>query len=210
LLSIKQGTLKEYSTPLLLKTKEYVAGFIGDNFTEKICYHNIDHTLEVVKASEIIGTNCNVSEKDMETVLIAAWFHDTGYFLGCENHEIASAEIATKFLVEEQVDPKIIEKVVNCILSTEIPQSPKTLLERILCDADLFHLATEYYFDRSDLLWLEFTLHNNKMTHEYWLSESQAFFEAHEFHTHYGKEFLLPMQEKNLALIKSKIKELEY
>lgn len=202
--------MKNFVTQLLLKTKEYVAGFIGDNFTEKICYHNIDHTLEVVNASEIIGTHCNVSEEELETVLIAAWFHDTGYFLGCENHEEASANIASEFLTEQGIEPERIKKVANCILSTKIPQSPKNILEKILCDADLFHLATEYYFDRSELLWLEFTLHNQKITPEYWLSQSKDFFEAHEFHTSYGKEILLPKQKKNLALIKSKIKELEF
>lgn len=201
--------MKDFSSPLLIKTKEFVAGFIADHFTEKICYHNIDHTLEVVDACENIGAHCEVSKKDLETVIIAAWFHDTGYYLGCENHERASADIATKFLTDEGADPEVINKVVNCILSTKIPQSPKNKLERILCDADLIHLATEYYFDKSELLYLEFTLHNQKMTPEYWLSQSKAFFEAHEFHTSYGKEILFPMQNKNLALIESKIKELE-
>lgn len=202
--------MKDFSTPLLIKTKEYVAGFIGDNFTEKICYHNIDHTLEVVNSCEIIGGHCQISTEDLETVILAAWFHDTGYFLGCENHESASANIASKFLIEEDIERGIINKVVNCILSTKIPQSPKNILEKILCDADLFHLATEYYFDRSELLRLEFTLHNQNITPEYWLSQSKNFFEDHEFHTSYGNEILLPMKKKNLGLIKSKIKELEY
>ena len=87
-----------FSTPFIEMTREYVAGFIGNNFTEKICYHNIDHTLEVVDAVEFIGRKCNISDKDLETVLIAAWFHDTGYYLGCENHEEASEKIALMFL----------------------------------------------------------------------------------------------------------------
>ncbi len=202
--------MEGFNTPLLNKTKEFVAGFIADNFTEKICYHNIDHTLEVVNACENIGAHCEISNEDMEVVLVAAWFHDTGYYLGCENHEHASAEIATKFLNEGHVDPETIPKVVNCILATKIPQTPKNILEKILCDADLFHLASEYYFDKSELLWLEFTLHNQKITPEYWLSLSKDFFEEHEFHTNYGKKILLPRQDKNLVKIKSKIKEIQY
>jgi predicted metal-dependent HD superfamily phosphohydrolase len=202
--------LKDFSTPLLQKTKEYVAGYIADNFTEKICYHNIDHTLAVVSACEKIGAHCKISKNDLEIIIIAAWFHDTGYYLGCENHEKASADIATKFLTDERIDPEEITKIVNCILSTKIPQTPKNILEKILCDADLFHLATECYFDKSELLWLEFTLHNQKISHEYWLNLSKDFFEEHEFHTAYGKEFLLPLQEKNLTLIKTKIRELNF
>ena len=58
-----------FSTPLIKKTKEYVAGFIADNFTEKICYHNIDHTLEVVEASEFIGNKLKISKEDLKRIL---------------------------------------------------------------------------------------------------------------------------------------------
>ncbi|MCK5105544.1 MAG: HD domain-containing protein [Cyclobacteriaceae bacterium] len=201
--------MNNFNTPLLRKTKEYVAGFIAENFTEKICYHNIDHTLEVVEAVEIIGKHCNISKEDMEAVIIAAWFHDTGYFLGCENHEEASANIAKQFLFDENVDPNIINKVANCILSTKIPQTPKNTLEKIICDADLFHLASEKFFNKSELLWRELTLHNHKITPECWLNKSKEFVEAHEYHTTFGKEILLPKMEKNLALLKLKIKEYE-
>ena len=201
--------MKKYSTPLLKKIKEYVVGFIANNFTEKICYHNIDHTLEVVDASKIISKNSNISQEDMEIVLIAAWFHDTGYYLGCENHEQASADIAKKYLTEENVNPETIIKVVNCILSTKIPQEPNNTLENIICDADLFHLGTEKFFDKSELLRRELTLHNNKITPKCWLNQSKDFVEAHKYHTIFGKKILLPKLENNLMLLKSKIKEYE-
>lgn len=201
--------MKKYSTPLIEKINEYVAGFIADNFTEKICYHNIDHTLEVVEASEIIGKNCNISKEELEIVIIAAWFHDTGYYLGCKNHEESSANIAKKYLSDENINQKIIGNVVNCILSTKIPQTPSNTLEKIICDADLFHLATEKFFNKSELLWRELALHNQKVTPKCWLNQSKDFVEAHEYHTSFGKEILLPKLEKNLVLLKSKIKEYE-
>jgi len=199
--------LENFSTPFLEKTKEYVGGFIADNFTEKICYHNIDHTLEVVEASEIIGRKCNISDTDLEIVIIAAWFHDTGYYLGCENHEEASAEIAENYLKSEKVDPAKIKQVIKCILSTKIPQKPNTILEKIICDADLFHLATDKFFEKSELLWRELTHNNPDMSPQYWLNLSKDFIEAHEFQTEFGKEILLPKQEKNLTLIKTKIRD---
>ena len=137
-----------FSTLFIEKTKEYVGGFIGDNFSEKICYHNIDHTLEVVEASEFIGNHCGISDKDMEIVIIASWFHDTGYYLGCENHEAESAKIARTFLSEENVSQDVINQIIKCILSTKIPQLPKTLLEKIICDADLYHLSSENFLEK--------------------------------------------------------------
>ena len=201
--------MRNFSTPLINKTKEYVAGFIADNFTEKICYHNIDHTLEVVEACEFIGAKLKISKKDLEIVILAAWFHDTGYYLGCENHEEASANIARQYLQKEFIDSKIINKIAKCILSTKIPQTPKNTLEKIICDADLFHLATEEFFHKSELLLHELTLHNQKMNLKCWLIKSKEFVESHNYHTSFGKEFLLPELAKNLELLNLKIREYE-
>lgn len=201
--------MENFSTAFIERTKEYAAGFIAENFTEKICYHNIDHTLEVVEAAEIIGKKCRISNRDLEIVIIAAWFHDTGYYLGCENHEAASADIAREYLTEQNIDKAFVDQVAKCILSTKIPQQPKSLLEKILCDADLYHLSTEKFFEKSELLWQEIKYHDNDMTPEYWLNMSKEFVEAHRYHTTYGKQVLLPKLRKNLDLIKSKLKEIE-
>ena len=196
-----------FNTSFLEKTKEYVAGFIGENFTEKICYHNIDHTLEVVDASELIGKKCKISNKDLETVIIASWFHDTGYYLGCLEHEEASAKIASEFLSGQNTPQEIIDEVVNCILSTKIPQKPKTLLEKIICDADLYHLSTKKYFEKSALILRELKYQNQEISSELWLKESKDFIEAHVYHTSYGKKVLFPLLKKNLALLQRRIEE---
>lgn len=198
-----------FSTPLIKKTKEYVVGFIADNFTEKICYHNIDHTLEVVEASEIIGKKLNISTENLEIVILAAWFHDTGYFLGCTNHEEASANIAKLYLEGEAIDSTTIDKIICCIMATKIPQTPKSILEKIICDADLFHLATDKFFGKSELLLTELTLHNQKIDQKCWLIKSKEFVESHNYHTSFGKEFLLPELAKNLELLNLKISEHE-
>ncbi len=202
--------MKNFSTPLLRLTKEYVADFVADHFTENICYHNIDHTLEVVDAVEYIGKKCQISEGELEVVLVAAWFHDTGYYLGCENHEKASAQIARDFLQKLGVDQDFIDSVVKCVLATKVPQTPNSLLEKIICDADLFHLATEKFFEKSELLWKEFSYTNENMTPESWLNQSKKFVEAHRYHTKFGKEKLSPQLKKNLKLLNTKISSSNY
>ena len=198
-----------FTTPFTEKVKEYVAGFIGEHFSEKICYHNIDHTLEVVNASELIAKQCNVSDKDLETVIIAAWFHDTGYYLGCENHEEASASIAEDYLKKEKVTGKRIQIIAGCILSTKLPQKPENILEKVLCDADLFHLSTPYYFEKADLLLRELSFQVDDLTRENWLKMSREFIIAHQFHTSYGKKVLYPLLRKNLRLLNQRIDQIE-
>ena len=199
-----------FSTSFIEKVKEYVAGFIGDNFTEKICYHNIDHTLGVVEACEIIGKNCNLSDTELEIVIIAAWFHDTGYYLGCQNHEEESAKIARRYLLQENRNKDYIETVENCILATEIPQNPKTILEKVICDADLYHLSSEQFFKKTDLLLQEINLQKRVFTTLDWLHTTNEFMENHKYHTPYGQASLLPKLKKNLALLKTRIAQIEH
>lgn len=194
-----------FNLPFLDKTKEFVAGFIGENFSEKICYHNIDHTLEVVEASEMIGHQYKISDVDMETLLIAAWFHDTGYYLGCQNHEEASAKIAQKFLQSHNIDSNIIKQVTNCILSTKLPQKPTTLLEKILCDADLFHLSSEHFLKKSQLLLHEILLRTGEISQKKWMMDTLDFISAHTYHTEYCQRKLGPLQKKNVDLLLSKV-----
>lgn len=197
--------MKNFSTLLLKKIRVYVAEFIAEHFTEKICYHNIDHTLEVVEACKVIGRQCDLSDSDLEIVLIAAWFHDTGYYLGCDDHENASAKIAMEYLETHGISSSYIEKVVDCIVATKIPQSPKNLLEKVICDADLYHLSTDKFFDKTELLWKEFSFQHLQLTFDNWLNESKDFIESHQYHTPYGKEVLLPNQEKNLLELKKRL-----
>jgi predicted metal-dependent HD superfamily phosphohydrolase len=202
--------LRKFSTPFIEEVKEYVADFIADHFSEEICYHNIDHTLEVVEASEIIGRKCDISEKEMEIVIVAAWFHDTGYYLGCENHEASSAQIAEEYLENNDREETFIKAVKGCILATKIPQKPRNLLEKIVCDADLYHLATEKFFEKSELLWREFSFTNQDMTPEGWLYQSKEFVESHQYHTRFGKEKLYPQLKKNLKQLTKKIDANDY
>jgi len=201
--------LSGFNTAFIEKTKEFVGGFIGENFSEKICYHNIDHTLEVVEASEVIGRHCKLTDRDLEIVIIAAWFHDTGYFLGCENHEEASSNIAKQYLQNENIDSSYIHQVVNCILSTKLPQKPRTILEQIICDADLVHLASDQFLEKSKLLLHELKLQNRGMSDKMWLILSKEFIETHKYHTQYGKNVLFPGLKNNLSLLNSKILEIE-
>jgi HD superfamily phosphodiesterase len=63
---------------------EEAEGYIFDLFNEKLShdylYHSYQHTLETVEAcKKIAKAYPEISEDDMEILLVAAWFHDSGY-----------------------------------------------------------------------------------------------------------------------------------
>jgi len=197
-------------TDLLIKSKEYVESFLKKNLSSGIFYHDLEHTREVVKAAHEIGRASGLTDDQLEVVLIAAWFHDTGYYKGKRDHERESKEIVEEFLRDHGINEKRIAEVGGCIISTKIPQRPTNLMEEVLCDADLYHLSTSEFFQKSELLRKEFSLTgNDEIKDKEWLKTNIKFLKKHNFFTDYAKEHLLPHKKKNLKKLKSIKNELK-
>ena len=128
------------------RAEQYVKNLFLEKSPAENIYHDLNHTIKVVEASKIIGKESNLSESEMEIALVSAWFHDVGYFDKIEKHEEASVEYAEQFLNQENVDSNFKDKVCSCIISTKMPQEPKTIIEQVVCDADLHHLGEEDFF----------------------------------------------------------------
>ncbi|MBP1631614.1 MAG: metal dependent phosphohydrolase, partial [Bacteroidetes bacterium] len=150
-------------------------------------YHNILHTTEVVKVAAKIAEAEKLSKDETEILLIAAWFHDTGYFhcwfhdTGyfhcCKGHEEQSSEYARDFLERENYPDEKILKIISCIKATQIPHSPNTKLEEIICDADLHHLGMNDIEERGEMLRKELEMKGiKKLSDIEWLKASLDFF----------------------------------
>ena len=190
---------------LLEQTQDYVLSYYKNHDTSNLIYHNLDHTQDVVASAIKIANHYQLNDDDFFIVLAAVWFHDLGYMVDITNHEEKGAEIAAGFLEEHHVNKKHIDLVTNCILATKMPQSPKTLLEEIVCDADLFHLGTDKFKEKDKLLFKEINvLHNADLSRQQWREKSIKFLEEHRYHTDYCKVLLNSTKEKNLEELKNK------
>ncbi len=111
---------------------------------------------------KLIGKEMEIPADEMEVLTISAWFHDTGYIQGTENHELKSIEIAKEFLNSNDYNSVKVEKVEACIKATGVPQQPTNDIENIICDADMFHFSLEDFYDRSMLLCKEINTRSEK------------------------------------------------
>lgn len=206
-LPIKSVTVRMApETDLLAKTHAYAESVLTERIPGTYLYHNIFHTREVVRAAYEIGRHSGITDKEMETLLVAAWLHDLGYRDGKTNHEQTSMHMARTFLEEQGVSDKRIEKVLQCIAATEMPQRPQSHLAEIMCDADLFHLATDSYAEKSELLRQEMNLlTGEKISRRKWLHGTKLFYEKHFYFTQYGKSVLEPLKQANLQKIEMSI-----
>jgi predicted metal-dependent HD superfamily phosphohydrolase len=184
---------------------------VTDIFTQKVrpefVFHSLDHTEAVAEACSKMADYYQLSDEDRYVLMLAAWFHDTGYSAGkAEEHEEISAQIATDFLKQHSVDDTIQQRVSSCIRATHMPQSPISQTEKILCDADLLHLSTEDFKAMSQLLKQEReNLLGQKISKKEWRRGNIKFLQEHKYFTEYGQQYLEPKKQENLiALTKKK------
>ncbi len=190
---------------LLKETELFVKEYFQTNMPDKYVFHDLEHTLQTVAASKVIGEGFELSEQDLGDVQLAMLFHDTGYATGPEEHEERSCEIAQKHL-ENRVTTESLNTIYGCIRATKVPQSPNNLLEKICCDADLSHLGMDIYWDRTGKLRQEFIIaRQNIMTEQAWVEFEISFLLRHEYHTEVAREMFNKRKAKHIQqLIKQK------
>lgn len=190
--------------------EKFVNQLFKDNLSLDYIYHNFNHTLGVVQNTRLLLQAEGINDEDAEILLLAAWFHDTGYIRGFENHEEMSITIARDFLEEHHYDSSKISTISQLIQKTKIDEIPVTQLEKIIRDADWSHFGNSNYFQFCNLLRYEFSLTRKmKFSDLEWSTENQKVFNnVHEFYTAYAKANWQPIKDANAKILKAKIETL--
>ncbi|HUC81879.1 MAG TPA: Pycsar system effector family protein [Flavisolibacter sp.] len=201
-----QPTMNETNSQLLNAARTYVTDVFQHKVKPEFVFHNMEHTEDVVEACSHMADYYQLNEEDRLVLMLSAWFHDVGYAGGqAEGHEELSVQMATQFLQTRQVDDAIIQRIASCIQATRMPQSPVSLIEKILCDADLFHLSTEDFKARNSLLKQEReNLLGHKIDKKEWRKNNIQFLSEHKYYTDYGQDMLEHKKMDNIALFQKK------
>ena len=165
-------------------------------------YHNVEHTLHVIAVVEHLALKEKIVGEGLVILKTAALFHDSGFLQNHENHEAISCEFAATSLPNFGYLPEEITQVCDLVMATKIPQSPKSKLEEVLCDADLYYLGAIDYPAKADLLFQEFKKNNTLSTRFEWITNQADFFDAHRFFTQTARAEQDAQKEKNLIEIK--------
>lgn len=186
---------------LIAEAEKYVISFLNENLDPSYLYHNLIHTQRVVKRTQELIEGMQIKDKEAQHLLIAAWFHDTGFIKGCENHESESAVIVEKFLKEQNIKKSDIDAIKALIISTKMENEPTNKLEGLIRDADCAHLASKNFSDVSELLRKEMELTMNKsFSDSEWLNNNIEFLtKKHRFYTEYASAKWDKAKGKNLA-----------
>lgn len=191
---------------LLFLASSFVKQTLKEKLSAKLYFHNLTHTQNVVNASLEIGTQVGLTEEELENVLLAAWFHDTGYTEAYQNHELHSAKIAGTFLAQQGLAHERLETISACILATRFPQEPVNLMEMVICDADFSHFSMENYLGFAQSLKQEWEeVIGLSYLPQQWNSINLKMLQNHQYFTSYGQCQLQERKEKNIELLQQLI-----
>lgn len=191
---------------MISEVEKYVSGLLKKETPEGYTYHTLAHTQDVVKNAVFIGIKEKLPEEEINILRLSAWFHDVGYVKKYQGHEEESAVMAAKFLERQGVEENICTEVAESIRATTFPQSPKSRIAKVLCDADFMHLGQENYFEQAEKLRQEQKNAGiRKLKKAEFDQESVRLFEEHHWHTVFCQNNLEEPKQKNLELLKKRI-----
>ena len=184
---------------LYKKIENYVTALFEWLLHPTLIFHNLQHTQIVVKRSKEISAQYNLSDDRKFILLSAAWFHDAGHlFTNPENHEMMSCKVMNQFMKEYVKEKSIVASINECIMATKFPRDPKNLLEKIICDADTYHLGTKEFEEMNKRMLEETKLKKGNSAVINFNEETIKILISHRFYTDYCKELLDAGKLKNL------------
>jgi uncharacterized membrane-anchored protein YitT (DUF2179 family)/HD superfamily phosphodiesterase len=169
-----------------------------------LSYHNVDHTKAVLKHTLELAAAEDVTGEDLDLLSTAAVFHDAGFLEKYAGHEEVSCNLAREYLPQFEYTDEQINTICEMIMATKVPQSPKSLLAEILCDADLYYLGTDDYAVMAEKLYQEFLKEGVATSKMEWQRQQINFIESHEYFTDTAGTMLSGKMEKNLIILKTR------
>ena len=124
-------------------------------------------------------------------------YHDTGFLETYTGHEIKGCEIFLKDAEQYAITNVEKEIIKGLIMATRVPQVPETLLERIICDADLDYIGRNDFVEvgkrlKQELIQYGFVADDNE-----WKKLQIAFLTNHQYHTNSSRRLREPQKKLN-------------
>lgn len=183
------------------KIEKHILKLLKNGLNASLHYHGYPHTIDVINNVKFLAEKEHITDDDLHLLKMAALFHDLGFLEAYSGHEEVGCRMAQAMLPSYQVLESEIEEICKMIMATRVPQTPHTLLEKILCDADLLYLGTDEFVKTGNTLYKELVENGKIKTEKEWNQLQANFLLKHHFHTRYCIENYTKKKEENLKSI---------
>ncbi|MBE9491424.1 MAG: HD domain-containing protein [Bacteroidetes bacterium] len=183
--------------------KKYILNRLENELGLNYFYHSVNHTLDVLRAATRLARTEGLDKHNQKLTETAALFHDAGMLNIYIEHEEESIKITSEVLPQFDYSEKDIRIINKMILTTKIPQNAETLLEKILCDADLDYLGRDDFFIIAQKLryeWNIMKIHPTSL--KQWFELQIDFMGNHKFYTPSAIKLRHDKKQNNLNQIK--------
>lgn len=181
--------------------KYFIVKKLNDELSKNLYYHGFHHTIDVLNAAIMIAEFEDIRGEDLTLLKTGALYHDCGFLRTYKNHEEMGCEIARETLPDFDYTPEQIEVVCGLIMATKIPQTPKTFLEQVICDADLDYLGREDFELIAATLYREMRENNLIDNEQDWNRLQVKFLTNHKYFTFLAKRIRENAKQRHLAEI---------
>jgi len=185
-----------------VRAKDYIVEQLKNGLSPQYYYHSVGHTLDVLKAVDILIKEEGLTNTEQIDLLrTAAVFHDAGFLRRYDQNEVEAAKMAGDLLPRYGYSKEQIEIIQRCIMVTVLGAVPSDGLEAIMKDADFDYLGRDDYWDISIMLRKEWESVGIKKTDEEWFAMQVAFLSNHEYHTEAAKRLRAPVKKAHVEVL---------
>jgi len=202
--------LELYSSINYKHAEKYIIKTLKAGLSKDLTYHNINHMVDVCAATERIAKGEGIKGEELFLLKTAALYHDGGFVEQYEKNESIGARMAREALPVYGYSDKELDTIERLILATSMPQQPKTLLEEIICDADLDYLGRDDFYPISNGLMSEFIAYGIVKDAKSWDELQIKFLTAHKYFTKTAIETREANKQLRLIEIKQRYKKNKY
>jgi predicted metal-dependent HD superfamily phosphohydrolase len=199
-----------YSSINYYKAEKHIMKVLSKGLSEKLHYHSIHHTKDVVKAVERLALMEGVTDEGLFLLKSAASYHDAGFVEKYEKNEPIGARMAEEILPKFGYTDQHISTIKELIFVTQIPHQPKNKLEEIICDADLDYLGREDFHEIADRLRVELREYGKIDSDRKWDEIQVQFLSAHTYFTQSAIGMRKALKLKHLEEIRQRLLTHEY
>lgn len=194
--------------PNFNQARLYVCRRLFHELAPTFTYHSLAHTCyDVVPAAEHLAAGNSVTDEDRLLLRTAAWYHDIGFVEQRADHEAVGAQIAATVLPDFGYTAQQVAVIQRMIVATKLPQEPRTVLEQILCDADLDSLGRTDFLATSLALRAELSAADDSIPLAAWFERQLQFVSSHRYFTDAAHNLRDAGKQRNISLLTTLLRE---
>jgi uncharacterized protein len=186
--------------------RQYALQRLERELSPMLSYHSVEHTRDdVLPASKRLAELEGVQGEALCLLLTAAWYHDIGFVEQYADNEEIAARIAAQALPSFGYSLEHIQVIHGIIMATKLPQSPQTLLERVMADADLDLLGRDDYMALNQALRDEMAALGTPSSDEQWYRSQLRFLQSHRYFTASARALRDAGKQRNIEALVARI-----